>query len=171
MSKELNETLGGLIILPGMWMNPPTHIPVGDGSKKSYKTELRVSGSPERTEKFIWWHDDDPRGKPHNHPWESFESTILSGGYTDHRWTLHNGGSITYEYLILVKDQVNTVPNNVFHLVTDVLPGTVTHLICGKSAPDNEWGYLDLNNSSYEKAVKTEEYFNQMVEINPHLKK
>lgn len=65
-------------------MTPPLHIP--DGKGEAFKTELVLERSEERTVKIQWWYADDPRKDPHNHPW-SFQSEILSGGYTEDRWT------------------------------------------------------------------------------------
>lgn len=106
-----NQTLGGLPILQGMYQNPPTHIPDGNGG--SYKTEFALLRSSERTEKILWWHADDPRSDDptrqyHNHPWP-FQSTILSGGYSEHRYWIKENGSLGYELATYRQGDVNVV--------------------------------------------------------------
>lgn len=158
-------TLGGLEIKEGRFASPPTHIP--DGNGKAYKTELAVMRSPERTEKIIWWHLDDPRPEPHNHPWD-FESTILSGGYSEKRWWIEDGILKTEDCTYRAGDK-NIVPSNVYHVVYDVQPGTVTYLICGVASPNNTWGYLNLETLQYEEATKDPNFWKLMCQINPHL--
>jgi hypothetical protein len=163
----MKTTLGGLPIEGKYLQLTPTHIPDGKGG--AYKTELPLIRSKEKTEKIIWWHEDDPRPEPHNHPWR-FESIILSGGYTEHRYWVKDGKleSATIKYFA---GDVNVVESDVYHVVVDVLPETVTHLVCGEASEGNTWGYLDLDTLEHVPATKDPDFFNQLVEINPHLKK
>lgn len=160
-------TLGGLKAISGRLESPPTHIPDGKGG--AYKTELALFRSKERTEKIIWWHSDDPRPEPHNHPWP-FESTILSGGYSEKRYWYDEYGNLQQEIKHYRQGDVNSVAANVFHVVYDILPKTVTHLICGEASVNNVWGYLDLEDFQYVEARPEALFLNQMRAINPHLR-
>ena len=168
----MNTTLGGLPAFSENLQAPPTHIPDGKGG--AYKTELALFRSAERTEKIIWWYADDPRPEPHNHPWR-FESTILSGGYTEDRWWLEwdetaYGRLWMHDTRTYRAGDVNIVEANVFHVVRDVQPHTVTRLLCGQASPGNVWGYLDLESKAYSDAERDPNFLQWMREINPHLR-
>ncbi len=166
----MSGTLGGGFALKSEHLEtPPFHVPNGKGG--AYKTELVMVRTPERTEKIIWWYEDDPRPEPHNHPWR-FESTILSGGYTEDRWWIDERGelqkaTITYRANDL---NLNVVEKNVFHVVRDVLPKTTTRLLCGQASPNNEWGYLDLTTKEYSEAERDPRFLEYLQAINPHLR-
>ena len=166
----MNEklTLGGLKAVAGYLESPPVHIPDENGS--AYKTELALFRSEDRTEKIIWWHKDDPRPEPHNHPW-SFDSTILSGGYSEKRWWFDDvDGTLQHSVHHYRKGDVNSVKANIFHVVYDVLPKTVTHLVCGKASVNNIWGYLRLEDFTYFDAERNPNFITLLHTINPHLK-
>jgi hypothetical protein len=160
-------TLGGLEAISNNLESPPVHIPNGNGG--AYKTELALFRSQERTEKIIWWHTDDPRQEPHNHPWR-FESTILSGGYSENRWWFDENGALQQSSRTYRKGDVNTVEANVFHVVFDVEPKTVTHLICGNASENNIWGYLSLEDFTYFDAERNPDFVDLIRAINPHLR-
>lgn len=63
-------TTCGQPLLSTQFETPPIHIPDGHGG--AFKTELVVLRTPGRTVKLLWWHADDPRPEPHNHPWKGF---------------------------------------------------------------------------------------------------
>ena len=164
------KTIMGLENSSGLFKNPPLHIPDGKGG--TYKTELVLFSSRERTEKINWWHSGDPRNTPHNHPWD-FTSTILSGGYTEDRWSksVISGDWIktTTQYTCGsegILNAKNTIQANEFHVVYDILPDTVTHMVCGEVAKSSEWGYLNLETYSYIKAEKDPEFFKCLCEQN-----
>lgn len=165
-----NTTTGGQPLLAANLSTPPIHIPNGKGG--AYKTELALERTPERTLKILWWHEGDPRPEPHNHPWD-FESSILHGGYTETRYWLEDGAVKTEQRTYRAGD-VNRVPRSVFHVVTDVLPGTVTRLTCGPATPNNEWEYLDIMTGEVASARSAKyadsNYLTQMREINPHMR-
>lgn len=160
-------TLGGFPVSSEYLQSVPVHIPDDKGG--SYRTELVLYRSADYTEKILWWHSDDPRKEPHNHPWW-FESSILSGGYTESRYWLENG-ELKFEEKTYRAGDVNIVPANVYHVVYDVQPQTVTHLRCGVAREDNAWGYLNLETLEHIAAKKEVNFWNSMVAINPHLKK
>lgn len=162
----MRYTLGGLAAENDFLLAAPIHIPDGNGG--SYKTELALFRSAERTEKIIWWHADDPRPEPHNHPWD-FQSTILNGGYTEHRWWQEDG-IWNSETKIYRAGDVNVVKANVFHVVVNVLPQTITHLICGKASENNLWGYLNLDDLTYIPAKKEVSFVEDLKKLNPHLR-
>lgn len=192
-------TTGGQPLIAGNLQTPPVHIPDGRGG--AYKTELALLRTPERTEKIIWWHGDDPRKEPHNHPWP-FESEIKGGGYTETRWWLvpdlpvaHpdyedpaewvRSGRVdevreTPKGLLCIATRkyragdFNRVPTEVYHVVYDVQPGTVTHLVCGAATANNEWGYLDLETyehvSARDPRFADNGFIDRLREINPHMR-
>ena len=148
---------------------PPLHIP--DDSGGCYKTELVIERSEKRVVKIHWWHGPDPRRDPHNHPWEFFTSTILSGGYTETRhWLWHEPldgvdyprkSTITYR-----KGDVNHLPRCVYHTVDSVLPGTVTRMETGPLVKGGDWGYLI--DGEHVKAENDPAFFAKLCELNPH---
>lgn len=162
-------TTGGFDLKNDQLESPPAHIPDGKGG--AYKTELTLYRSPERTEKIIWWYSDDPRPEPHNHPWR-FESTILSGGYTEDRWWIDDNGELQKRTITYSADgqNVNVVETNVFHVVRDVQPKTTTKLLCGQASEGNAWGYLDLSTKEYTEAEKDPSFLDWMRDINPHMR-
>lgn len=164
----MTTTSGGFPLSHEFLTMPPIHIPDLRGG--AYKTELVISRSNEYTEKYIWWHADDPREDFHNHPWSTFTSEILSGGYTQEAiWRDVNG---------VVKSQIdsfragdfNMVAREVYHRVYDVLPNTVTHLKCGETLDNGQWDYMNPDNGETFPIV--DPTFRERLEaLNPHLRK
>jgi len=170
---EVSTTLGGSPLTAEHLTSTPLHIPYMNrfGKVGAYKTELVLVRSPERTEKIIWWHENDPRIEPHNHPW-AFKSNILSGGYTEDRWWIDGNGELQKETLTYNANDlnVNDMPANVFHVVRDVQPKTVTRLLCGQASKDNIWGYLNIETKEYWDAEKDPTFIDMLREINPHMR-
>lgn len=168
MSETLT-TAAGLALAHATLTSPPIHIP--DDAGGSFKTELVISRDPDLgTEKIFWWHADDPRKTPHNHPWY-FESTIEAGGYTEYRyWRGEYDDVIGPQTVTYRAGDVNSVSTDVFHVVRDVLPGTRTRLKCGPAAANNEWGYLNTSTGKYTRAPKDEAFINALLNLNPHLR-
>ena len=162
-------TTGGFALQNDQLESPPAHIPDGKGG--AYKTELVLYRSQVRTEKIIWWYNDDPRLEPHNHPWR-FESTILSGGYTEDRWWIDESGELQKRTITYRADErnVNVVEVNIFHNVRDVQPKTTTKLLCGQASEGNAWGYLDLSTKEYFEAEKDPHFLEWLRDINPHVR-
>lgn len=167
---RVTTTTGGQPLASAQLESPPIHIPDGKGG--AYKTELAIERTPDRTVKILWWHADDPRPEPHNHPWP-FKSEILSGGYSETRYWVEDGKVIVEEKTYR-KGDINDMPDNVFHVVHDVQPKTVTRLTCGKAAPNNEWGYLDTTTGAYTSArdpkFADNEFIDKLRAINPHMR-
>jgi hypothetical protein len=159
-------TAGGLALSHDMLAAPPVHIPDGRGG--AYKTELVIERGADRTVKILWWYADDPRTEPHNHPW-AFTSEILAGGYTDERYRRTSDGTVDHETVVVRAGDVNVVPADIYHRVTDVLPGTVTRMTCGSAASGNAWGYLDIVSGD----ISTSDdpmFVANLRAINPHLR-
>jgi hypothetical protein len=164
----MTTTTGGFALTHALLSAPPIHIPNRDGFP--FKTDLVLERDPAtRTVKLTWWHADDDRGDPHNHPW-NFESTILFGGYTDERWVLGPDGSITHHVRVLRAGDVNIVPRQDFHRVFDVLPGTVTNMVTGPARPNNEWGYLNVESGVYTRATKDPDFATRLRDNNRFMK-
>ncbi len=176
-----STTSSGLPLTSALLAAPPVHIPDdGDGS---YKTELVLERSPERTVKILWWHADDPRPEPHNHPWD-FTSEILHGGYTEDRYVAVDtgGGGIQVAHTVHTyrAGDHNVVPRRlpdedprllceVFHNVRDVLPGTVTRMTCGPAVPGNVWHYLRLPDGHL-LSSDDPSFIARFHRLNPHLR-
>ena len=159
-------TSGGLALTHDMLAAPPMHIPDGRGG--AYKTELVIERGADRTVKILWWYADDPRTEPHNHPWP-FTSEIMAGGYTDERYRVAGDGTIDHETVVVRAGDVNVVPADIYHRVTDVLPGTVTRMTCGTAAPGNTWGYLDIVSGEISPSHDPM-FVANLRAINPHLR-
>ncbi len=148
---ESDETSTGQGLVSAPFSSPPTHIPVAgekNNARHAFKSELSLVRDPRvGTKKILWWYAADPRKLPHNHPWD-FRSAILSGGYTEERFTL-NDGIWVREIVEYGPGSVNVVAADVFHNVIDVQPDTVTFLDCGPARKDNQWGYLDVEKEIY----------------------
>lgn len=167
-SKARNgTTTGGFSLSHGELQCPPVHIP--DETGGAYKTELVISRSKNKTEKILWWHGDDPRPTPHNHPWD-FTSQILSGGYTEHKFWITKGGKLKQQTKTYKEGDLNIVKKNQYHVVVDVLPNTVTRLTCGKATEGNKWGYFDVDEMEYYDAEKDPKFIEEIQKINPHLR-
>lgn len=114
-----------------------------------YKTDTVVFDQADQgTLKVTNWHGDDPRGETaHNHPWAdkdglSFISYIVRGGYTE-TITAADGTQTVREYRA---GDINIARYAEFHTVGNILPGTLTILMCAPRAVVPEgyqpWGYL-----------------------------
>lgn len=114
-----------------------------------YKTDIIVYDQADQgTLKITKWHADDPRGEtPHNHPWAdeeglSFISYIVRGGYTETITNL-DGSTETRQYRA---GDLNIAKYAEFHTVSEILPGTLTILMCAPRAVvaegDQPWGYI-----------------------------
>lgn len=144
-------TTAGLSLVHAAFAKPPLHIPNEKG--EPYKTELVEFRSPEKTIKWNFWHLPDDLRAPHNHPWD-FEALVVHGGYTEVRyWLEHdvNEGAPTVrsETKTYRQGDTNVCPRHVFHIVTEILPGTVTRMVCGKASENNAWGYLDIKTGEF----------------------
>ena len=168
---ERQTTGSGLALTSAELEVPPMHIP--DGTGGTFKTELVLSRSSESTHKVLWWHADDPREEPHNHPWY-FESEILAGGYTDYRYWIDGSGEVQNEVIDLRTGDTNIVTRDIFHNVRDVLPGTRTRMTCGPAAPGNEWGYLNVETGEvlpfdHQSFLTDPPFIKQLHAANPHM--
>jgi len=172
--EAMSNTIGlGFDPQSGALAKAPLHIPDLNGG--AYKTELVLSRSDESTTKINWWHGDDPRPEPHSHPWP-FKSEILHGGYTEDRWYGDSDIGWVKTTHVYKAGDVNDCPHGTFHVVRDVLPGTVTKMVCGEKVGDGDWGYLV---KSYMPAGRTyvsaremadPSFLENMREINPHMR-
>lgn len=153
----------------------PVHMP--DFKDGSFKTELVIYDSPQGTIKINYWSAGDPRETPHNHPWcddegLSFRSYVLSGGYTE-RVVRTDGSSQERTYRA---GDTNYVMYEDYHTVYDVLPDTVTLMVCGpRIRATVPWGYLIFHpNGMWEKVGKDDPrvgdmtFMERFLKINPH---
>ncbi len=162
------KTTAGLEIKHDAFAKPPLHIPNGKG--EPYKTELVEQRDPDgETIKWNFWHLRDDDRAPHNHPWD-FTSTIVHGGYSETCFWVDGDGKVqSTEYVHVVGD-VFAVNTRMFHIVTKVLPGTVTRMVCGKAkTKDNEWGYLDTATGLYSRALPDLDFLSRLRALNPFL--
>lgn len=115
----------------------------------------------------------DGRPIPHNHPWGSFTSHILMGGYQEHRYMLRADGGVEMRHVFHTSGGVNVMPMEVFHEVTDILAPdyTVTFMDGGPGIKD-AWGYLDPDTGAYTPNQLSSihpDFKRLMRERNPHL--
>lgn len=131
-----------------------------------YKTEIRIHEDSQYVVKLNCWWDKDPRGDQHNHPW-SFESYILSGGYTEDR----NGTLVSYS-----EGEINRVMNWQFHNVIKVKPETVSLMICTKDNEDQDWGHLvgqgfvsavNWASDNISRNVEKRDFVDRLILVNP----
>lgn len=164
----------GASLTSSYFASTPIAVPVmvGENPTTVFKRELVLERNPsKRTIKLMEWLSDDPREKPHDHPFE-FDSKILEGGYEEEVFWLENG-EVKTEMRSYKKGDINRFRHGFFHNVRSVEKGTATLLLCGPSRPGNPWGYLDINTGNYvphqqEGPANAKEFF---MAANPHLAK
>jgi hypothetical protein len=130
------------------------------------RTELVIERGADKTIKMHWWHKADAQDTPpHNHPWD-FHSEIIAGGYTEQVWWVENGVIHDEQRSYAVGDtNHNTV--DTYHLVVDVIPGTVTRMITGKATEGNAWGWLDLHSGKQIPAELDPNFMDKLKHLNP----
>jgi len=167
-------TTAGIIAKNDWFASAPIRIPKMNG-EGYFRTAIDVFRSPETTIKIHYWHSEDGLEKPHNHPWNtdgvSFQSHILSGGYKETVYWLDNAGAVQSLERTFRAGDVNTALYEQYHVVSEVLPNTITLMVCGAQFPNNEWGYLDIETGEYKKAEKTVAITELFLNANQHLKK
>lgn len=158
----------------------PVHIPDEEGG--SFKTETVVYDGPGGTIKLNYWSKKDPRPDRHNHPWKdedgvSFVSYILQGGYTETVEYVIDGETRVEQRVYRAGDK-NTAMWAEFHTVDEVLPDTVTLMVCGPryTPPEGKshaWGYRIDNEFVPANAEKVADptFFPRFLAINPHRRK
>lgn len=160
-------TAAGLARTHTRFSKAPLHIPNSKG--EPFKTELVEVHSDELTIKWNFWHLPDDLRDPHNHPWRSVTCTILNGGYTEERYFLDHGEVKKVTNVHRVGD-VNSFGPKAFHIVTEVLPDTVTRMVCGHVMEGYEWGYLDIKTGKYTVAEKDPDFMKRLKDNNRFLK-
>ena len=144
------------------------HIPGLDGL--AYKSESRRDGElPGTLERWTIWHKPDPRtDMPHTHPWP-FVSLICSGGYREARYRLDpqtNKWSFVGDFWHKAGDFV-VVDRYDAHIITEVLPGTVTHMLIGPLfAGAQDWGHVNLATGQLEPAKASPDFLRWLSELN-----
>jgi hypothetical protein len=88
--------------------------------------------------------DDDPN--PHNHPWLSAKSLILTGGYTEQRLNT-DGGYLVQKFL---PGSWNTIHSSTYHKVELLYPelGCWTAMTTApriKPSDGYDWGFFDMD--------------------------
>lgn len=172
---ETETTTSEVVSVKNDWFAAaPIRIPKPDGNGY-FRTAVDVFRSPELTAKIHYWHSEDEVEQPHNHPWKdsegvSFRSYILAGGYTETVYKVVDGEveSETKEYK---QGDVNVNYYDTYHVVSNVLPNTITFMVCGNQVEGNEWGYLDVATGQYTKAEKNPDYTAKFLAANSHLSK
>ncbi len=154
---------------------------VANPDEPFFKAECKVKHGPpyEQTIKLNVWRSPDLRRDgapvPHNHPYRRFRSRILRSGYTEDRYTVHDGRVELERDCLHQAGGVNDMPHDVFHEVTSVLePGrTLTLMDCGPSKKEY-WGYLDPDTGLYtpnKKSPIDPRFKMLLLDRNPHLRK
>jgi hypothetical protein len=137
----------------GRAWTPFTLIPAPNGAP--FKVESRRDGEePGTLERFTVWLADDPRPEaPHTHPW-AFTSRILMGGYSERRFRRdENGVWVEVGTFTYYAGDVVEVPAGDAHVVFNVLPGTLTHMVIGRlTAGPKDWGHITNTTGEWEYA-------------------
>ncbi|MFI6688044.1 hypothetical protein [Streptomyces sp. NPDC050485] len=145
---------------------------VPDDHGIAYKAELVLRNDPARTIKINLWIRADRRGseepQPHNHPW-AFTSHILTGGYTEDRYTLVGGQVRTETGVSRTAGSANAISRTDYHEVTAVHEphGTLSLMVCGPGRPGT-WGYLDLDTARHVPALADHGFLDRLRALNPH---
>lgn len=125
------------------WLIPDT-----DGELS--KAELTLINTPRITVRMNIWYRSDLRGDgrpmPHNHPWNTFTSHILRGGYDEDRYRRTPSGLHIDKDVTHASPGANTVDHDLFHEVSRIHdPGkTLTLMIC-KDGQRGDWCHLDVD--------------------------
>lgn len=160
-----------------------TALNVNNALPSPYKTDIVVFDHADMgTLKITKWHQDDPRGEnPHNHPWAdadgmSFISYIVRGGYTE-TITALDGTTTSRDYRA---GDLNYARYASFHTVGNILPGTLTVLMCAPRAvvetKGEEWGYLLFEDGQpvrvgmNDSRVKDNSFLSRAAVLNPSLR-
>ncbi|GHE14689.1 hypothetical protein [Streptomyces alanosinicus] len=153
--------------------SPESWTLVPDPDEQGYKGELVLRREDSHTRKINLWFAPDLRDgqspKPHNHPWE-FTSHVLSGAYTEQRYTLVDGKVATETHTHTAGGS-NHLPLDVYHEVTAISePGrTLTLMLCG-AGRQGAWGYLDPETGrTYDNTPDTS-FRDRLVALNPRMK-
>jgi hypothetical protein len=153
---------------PARWANIP------DDEGLLSKSETVLTRSRHLTVKLNVWFRADLRGgaapMPHNHPWETFTSYVLGGGYDEHRWHLDPVGNIVETLGVEHHGPTaNQVGDDVYHEVAAVYePGrTMSLMVCGTGRRGN-WGYLDLATGAHRAMQPVAGFDAMFAALNPH---
>lgn len=128
----------------------PKWLMIPDDKGELSKAELTLVRSPELTAKLNVWYRADRRGGerplPHNHPWTTFTSAILSDGYREDRYWRDDFGHVHADLGVEHRGPgaANTVDHDLFHEVVEVEPGTMTLMVCDRGRR-GDWGHLDVD--------------------------
>lgn len=138
------------------------------------KSETVLMRGRHLTVKLNVWFREDLRGgrapMPHNHPWDTFTSYVLAGGYDEHRWHVDPVGNIVETLGIEHRGPTsNLVAHDVYHEVAAVHePGrTMSLMVCG-SGRRGDWGYLDLDTGAHHAIQPIKNFAEMFAALNPH---
>lgn len=170
---SVGTTTAGIKAANDWFTAAPIRIPDPTGTDY-FRSAVDIFRSSEFTVKLHYWHFADEREQPHNHPWKdsngiSFTSRILVGGYRENVYWVDATGEVQYETREYSVGDKNVSLYKEYHAVTEVIPGTVTLMVCGNQVPDNEWGYLDVQTGRYTKAEKSDDFTGRFMATNTHL--
>jgi hypothetical protein len=140
-----------------------------------YKAELVLLDEAPwtRTVKLNVWTAADVRKDgapwPHKHPWP-FDAHLLLGGQKESRYVV-TGGRVEMTTCEHVAGDVNGVPLDVFHEITEILaPGrTMSLMDCGPSQGIGSWGYLNPDTGAFIPTAPDPEFAALLLDRNPHL--
>ncbi|MEV8395936.1 MULTISPECIES: hypothetical protein [unclassified Streptomyces] len=148
----------------GWWL-----VPDKDGQLS--KAELVFREERDRTVKINIWYLPDLRGagpRPHSHPWD-FSSQILTGGYSETRYTVHDG-QVDVSELEHTHGTVNTIDRRLYHEVAALhapAGGTMTLMVCGQGRRSSR-GYLDPDTGRHTPPEADPGFPARLKALNPH---
>ncbi|MFE3381669.1 hypothetical protein [Streptomyces anulatus] len=147
---------------------------IPDGTGRLSKAELTLLDTREHTVKINLWYapdirDANGRPAPHSHPWP-FTSQILTGGYSEDRYTLSSTGIQANLGCEHTQGQVNKVDRDLYHEVTALHAGpgaTITLMMCGRGERGS-WGHFDPATGTVTPPERDPLFPQRLRTLNPH---
>jgi hypothetical protein len=144
---RMNRTLdiitrAGLCAIAGALAQMPqnghafTYVIMDITSRSPYLTRTLLPRIANRRLMIHQIHRPDADRYLHNHPWSFADFLIVSGGYTEQRWSADRSHVDTRE---LAPGDVNRITSDTFHRITEVRPNTWTIGLIGKRV--GSWGF------------------------------
>lgn len=158
----------------------PTMIPEfsnGVFTGRVYKVERKLFYNGIMGAREHLWLLADPR--IHSHPWTKIRCVVMNGWYKAKEYSPdENGKYVVTEVFLQAGDAPHDVPENTFHQVYEVLPGTVSMMFFTEEVEGgpSDWGHLIPDGYRYEKVVNTPSvpgqpgFFAALQHLNPHLR-
>lgn len=143
-----------------------------DAGKLS-KVELTLVNTRDLTARVNVWYCEDTRGDgrpmPHNHPWTTFTSAILTQGYREDRYWRDDFGNVESDPGVEHRSGSNNiVDHDLFHEVVEVEPGTMTLMVCERGRR-GDWTHLNVDTGEDIDGQPVDGFDEMFAALNGHL--